>query len=116
MKKVLILAGLILSMFLVTSCGTVEEVYEDTPTYTIIIREGTPYYYYYGHYYTYPPVRYHYYYHRERPHRPRPNCSGVPAPKPPKNRDFSRPSRPSNNGGGRPHTGGNRNGNGRTRR
>ena len=88
MKKVLIIAGLILSMLFVTSCETVEEVYDDTPTYTVIIREGTPYYYYYGHYYTYPPVRYHYYY-RERPHRPRPNCSGVPAPKPHKNHDFS---------------------------
>jgi len=115
MKRVLIIAGLILSMLFVTSCETVEEVYDDTPTYTVIIREGTPYYYYYGHYYTYPPARYHYYYH-ERPHRPRPNCSGVPAPKPHKNHDFSRPSRPSNNGGGRPHTSGNRNGNGRTRR
>jgi len=113
MKRVLIIAGLILSMLFVTSCETVEEVYDDTPTYTVIIREGTPYYYYYGHYYTYPPARYHYYYH-ERPHRPRPNCSGVPAPKPHKNHDFSRPSRPSNNGGGRPHTSGNRNG--RTRR
>lgn len=115
MKRVLIIAGLILSMLFVTSCETVEEVYDDTPTYTVIIREGTPYYYYYGHYYTYPPARYHYYYH-ERPHRPRPNCSGVPAPKPHKNHDFSRPSRPSNNGGGRPHTSGNRNGNVRTRR
>ncbi len=115
MKKVLILSLLILFMMSFSSCGTYDEVYEetptyviykDTPTYTLIVRNGRPYYYYHGRYYVHPP-RY-YYYHHERPHKPKPNCNGVPAPKPPRNSDVSRPSRPTNNGN-KPHLSGNRN-------
>jgi hypothetical protein len=81
-------------------------IYKDTPTYTLIVRNGRPYYYYHGRYYVHPP-RY-YYHHYERPHKPKPNCNGVPAPKPPRNSDVSRPSRPTNNGN-KPHLSGNRN-------
>ena len=106
MKKFLLMLS-ICFMFALSSCTTVDEVYDETPSYTVVVYSGQPYYYYYGRYYSYPPRYYH-----NRPHRPRPNCSGVPAPKPPHRHDATKPSRPHGNGHAttpnRPHNHGSR--------
>lgn len=115
MKRLFRFCLLFFVSIIMASCTTSDEVVYETPSYTIVYRDSSPYYYYYGHYYLYPPR--HYYY------RPRPNYAIVPPPKPHRHRpEATRPSRPHHNNGhattpNRPHNNGNRpNGNAGGRR
>lgn len=89
MKKLIRICLSLIVGIILSSCTTSDEIAYEPPSYTIVYYDTYPYHYRY-----YNGMRYYFY--RERPHRPRPNCSGVPSP-PPRKHDFSKPSRPTNN-------------------